>query len=61
MCIYLHTAAQYAIRVCFVDDLDHHDIMRMSRKHMGVQLIGVANKNPVFETFVGLTIRFKTQ
>ena len=62
MCIYLHTVtAQHAICVCFVDDLYLHDITRMSRKHMGVQLIGVANKNTVFATLVGPNKRFKAQ
>ena len=28
----------------------------MSRKHMGVQLIGVVNKNAVFAMLMGLTI-----
>ena len=35
--------------------------MRMSRKHMGVQLIGVANKNAVFATLLGPTKRFEAQ
>ena len=49
------------IRVYFVDDLYLHDIiMRMSRKHMGVQLIGVANKKAAFATLVGPTKRFET-
>ena len=49
------------MRVYFVDDLYLHDIiMRMSRKHMGVQLIGVANKKAAFATLVGLTKRFET-
>ena len=64
MCIYLHTEQylrQYAICVRFVDDLYQHDSMRMSRKHMGVQLIGVANKNAVFATLVGPIKRFEVQ
>ena len=35
--------------------------MRMSKKHTGVQLIGVANKNAVFAMLVGPTKRFETQ
>jgi hypothetical protein len=31
----------------------------MSRKHVGVRLIGVANKNPVFATLMGLIKRFE--
>ena len=62
MCIYLHTVTvQYAICVCFVDDLYLHDIMRMSKKHVGVQSIGVANKNAVFATLVGPTKRLEAQ
>ena len=37
------------------------DSMRMSRKHMGVQLIGVGNKNAVFATLAGPTKRFEVQ
>jgi hypothetical protein len=32
----------------------------MSKKHMGVGLIGVANENAVFAIIVGLTNQFKT-
>jgi hypothetical protein len=31
----------------------------MSRKHVGVQLIGVANKTPVFVMLVGLIKHFE--
>ena len=30
-------------------------VVRMGRKHMGVQIIGVTNKNAVFVTLVSLT------
>ena len=33
----------------------------MSRKHMGVQLIGMANKNAVFVTLVDPTKQFEAQ
>ena len=35
--------------------------MRVSRKHMGVHLIGVANKNAVFVALLGPTERFEAQ
>ena len=60
-CSHICTLLYDAIRGCFVDDLYLHDIMRMSRKHMGVQLIGVANKNAVFATLLGPTKRFEAQ
>jgi hypothetical protein len=42
-----------------VDDLYLYNIVRMSKKHVGVRLIGVANKNPVFAMLMGLIKLFK--
>ena len=54
------SALHPAVCVCVCDDLYLLcSVVRMSRKHMGVPLIGMANQNAMFVTQVGFTKRFE--